>query len=32
MIEALSNELNAARQLQITNEITEIAAATELQG
>ncbi len=32
MIVALSNELNAARQLQITNEITEIAAATELQG
>lgn len=31
MIEQLSKELNAARQLQITNEITEIAAATELQ-
>ena len=31
MIESLSKELNAARQLQITNEITEIAAATELQ-
>ena len=31
MIEVLSKELNAARQLQITNEITEIAAATELQ-
>jgi F-type H+-transporting ATPase subunit gamma len=31
MIETLSQELNAARQLQITNEITEIAAATELQ-
>lgn len=29
MIKALSTELNAARQLQITNEITEIAAATE---
>ncbi len=32
MIITLSKELNAARQLQITNEITEIAAATELQG
>lgn len=32
MIDELSNELNAARQLQITNEITEIAAATEIQG
>jgi F-type H+-transporting ATPase subunit gamma len=31
MIENLSKELNAARQLQITNEITEIAAATEMQ-
>jgi F-type H+-transporting ATPase subunit gamma len=31
MIAELSKELNAARQLQITNEITEIAAATELQ-
>lgn len=29
MIQKLSSELNAARQLQITNEITEIAAAAE---
>lgn len=29
MIDQLSADLNAARQLQITNEITEIAAATE---
>lgn len=30
MITQLSTELNAARQLQITNEITEISAATEM--
>lgn len=30
MIAALSTELNAARQLQITNEITEISAAAEM--
>lgn len=29
MIDELAGELNSARQLQITNEITEIAAATE---
>ncbi len=32
MIEELKTELNAARQLQITNEITEISAAAELGG
>lgn len=32
MIEHLSKELNAARQLQITNEITEISAAVEMGG
>ncbi len=32
MIKHLSTELNAARQLQITNEITEISAATEMGG
>lgn len=31
MIATLSTELNAARQLQITNEITEIAAAAEVE-
>ena len=32
MIKHLSTELNAARQLQITNEITEISAAVEMGG
>ncbi|MBQ3816961.1 MAG: ATP synthase F1 subunit gamma [Clostridia bacterium] len=32
MIEKLNLEINAARQLAITNEITEIAAATEIEG
>lgn len=32
MIDELSTELNAARQLQITNEITEISAAVEMGG
>ncbi len=32
MIQHLSTELNAARQLQITNEITEISAAVEMGG
>ncbi len=32
MIKGLSTELNAARQLQITNEITEISAAVEMGG
>ncbi|MBO5462167.1 MAG: ATP synthase F1 subunit gamma [Clostridia bacterium] len=32
MLKHLSTELNAARQLQITNEITEISAAAELGG
>ncbi len=32
MISELSTELNAARQLQITNEITEISAAAEMGG
>lgn len=32
MIKELYTELNAARQLQITNEITEIAAAVQAQG
>lgn len=32
MIRHLSTELNAARQLQITNEITEISAAAEMGG
>lgn len=32
MIKKMSERLNAERQLQITNEITEISAATELRG
>lgn len=32
MLKQLSTQLNAARQLQITNEITEISAATEMGG
>ncbi len=32
MIKELSQELNSARQLQITNEITEISAAVEMGG
>lgn len=32
MIKQLSTELNTARQLQITNEITEISAAVEMGG
>lgn len=32
MIAELSGQINAARQLMITNEITEIAAAAQLQG
>ncbi len=32
MIKQLAKELNAERQLQITNEITEISAAAELNG
>lgn len=32
MIERLQNDINAQRQLSITNEITEIAAATEISG
>lgn len=31
MIDGLSRKINAARQLAVTNEITEIAAATEVQ-
>ena len=32
MIADLSRKINAARQLMITNEITEIAAATNIRG
>ena len=32
MIKKLSTDMNAARQLQITNEITEIAAASQVNG
>ena len=32
MIEHLQKDINAQRQLAITNEITEIAAATEISG
>ena len=32
MIDKLAREINAVRQLSITNEITEIAAATEIAG